>query len=91
MKDPASKKVLVKSGELIGEVEAEAIEVAQIQEALARLSRGQYGFCEECEEFNGCQWAGYFAFLDGQQSPEWVAAHDIAAVHVLLHPLRRGP
>jgi hypothetical protein len=36
---------------------------------------------EECLEYNGCQWAGYFAFLDGQQSPAWVASHDIAAVH----------
>ncbi len=36
---------------------------------------------EECEEFNGCMWAGYFAFVDGQQSEQWVMDHDIAAVH----------
>ena len=36
---------------------------------------------EECEEYNGCTWAGYFAFVDGQMSEQWVASHDIAAVH----------
>ncbi len=36
---------------------------------------------EECEEFNGCKWAGHFAFVEGQQTEEWVMAHDIAAVH----------
>jgi hypothetical protein len=36
---------------------------------------------EECEDFSGCQWAGYFAFVDGQKSEEWVAAHNIIAVH----------
>jgi hypothetical protein len=36
---------------------------------------------EECEEYNGCTWAGYFAFVDGQRSEEWVSQHDIAAVH----------
>ena len=35
----------------------------------------------ECEDFNGCMWAGYFAFLDQQMSEDWVASHDIAAVH----------
>lgn len=36
---------------------------------------------EECEDFNGCQWAGYFEFVEGQQSEAWVMQHDIAAVH----------
>lgn len=36
---------------------------------------------EECEDFSGCEWAGYFAFVDGQQSEEWVMSHNIAAVH----------
>jgi hypothetical protein len=36
---------------------------------------------EECEEFNGCTWAGHFAFVDGQQSEAWVMSHNIAAVH----------
>lgn len=36
---------------------------------------------EECEDFSGCEWAGQFAFVDGQQTEEWVAAHNIAAVH----------
>jgi hypothetical protein len=36
---------------------------------------------EECEEFSGCKYAGYFEFVDGQQTEEWVEAHNIAAVH----------
>lgn len=36
---------------------------------------------EECVEYNGCEWAGYFAALDDQQSEEWVAAHNIIAIH----------
>jgi hypothetical protein len=36
---------------------------------------------EECIEYNGCTWAGYFAFVNGQRSEEWVSQHDIAAVH----------
>lgn len=36
---------------------------------------------EECVEYNGCQWAGYFAALDDQQTEGWVATHNIIAVH----------
>jgi hypothetical protein len=36
---------------------------------------------EECEEFNGCQWAGLFAFVNGKQTEQWVRDHNIAAVH----------
>jgi hypothetical protein len=36
---------------------------------------------EECEEFNGCKWAGRFEFVDGQQTEAWVMDHNIAAVH----------
>lgn len=36
---------------------------------------------EECEDFSGCQWAGHFAFVDGQQPQSWVMSHNIAAVH----------
>jgi hypothetical protein len=36
---------------------------------------------EECEDFSGCQWAGYFAFVDGKQSEDWVRSHNIVAVH----------
>jgi hypothetical protein len=35
----------------------------------------------ECIEFNGCMWAGQFAFINGKQSESWVQAHNIAAVH----------
>jgi hypothetical protein len=36
---------------------------------------------EECIEYNGCTWAGYFAGVDGKQSEQWVMSHNIAAVH----------
>jgi hypothetical protein len=36
---------------------------------------------EECQEFNGCKWAGYFEYVNGQQTEEWVRTHNIAAVH----------
>ncbi len=36
---------------------------------------------EECIQFNGCMWAGQFAFVDGQQSEQWVKDHNIIAVH----------
>lgn len=36
---------------------------------------------EECIRFNGCQWAGYFAFVDEKQSESWVKANNIVAVH----------
>ncbi|HVK75465.1 MAG TPA: hypothetical protein VM734_19180, partial [Kofleriaceae bacterium] len=36
---------------------------------------------EECEDYNGCTWAGYFAFVSGRQPESWVMANNIAAVH----------
>ncbi|MBN2526392.1 MAG: hypothetical protein JXR76_08360 [Deltaproteobacteria bacterium] len=36
---------------------------------------------EECDEYNGCEWAGWFAGLPDQMSPDWVAATNIASVH----------
>jgi hypothetical protein len=36
---------------------------------------------EECTEYNGCMWAGYFAFVAGKQTEAWVMQHNIAAVH----------
>lgn len=36
---------------------------------------------KECIDYNGCQWAGYFAFVEGKQTEEWVKAHNIIAVH----------
>jgi hypothetical protein len=35
---------------------------------------------DECVIYNGCEWAGYFAAVEGQQSEEWVAAHNIVAM-----------
>lgn len=36
---------------------------------------------EECLYYNGCLWAGYFAFVDGQMPESWVQSHNIIAVH----------
>jgi hypothetical protein len=36
---------------------------------------------EECREFNGCFWAGQFAFVDGKKPLSWVMSHNIIAVH----------
>lgn len=36
---------------------------------------------EECEDYNGCTWAGWFAGLNEQQTEEWVSQHNIIAVH----------
>ena len=36
---------------------------------------------EECVQYNGCSWAGLFAFISGKQPESWVMANNIAAVH----------
>jgi hypothetical protein len=36
---------------------------------------------DECVNYNGCLWAGQFAFVDGKQSESWVQSHNIIAVH----------
>lgn len=36
---------------------------------------------EECEDYNGCTWAGWFAGLPDQQTEEWVSEHNIIAIH----------
>jgi hypothetical protein len=36
---------------------------------------------DECDNFNGCQWEGRFAFVDGKQTENWVMMHNIVAVH----------
>ena len=35
---------------------------------------------EECEDYNGCTWAGWFAGLEEQQTEEWVSEHNIIDV-----------
>ena len=35
----------------------------------------------ECIEYNGCTWAGQFAFIEGQQTLQWVMQHNIIAIH----------
>lgn len=34
----------------------------------------------ECIEYNGCAWAGQFAYCDETQTEAWVEAHNIASV-----------
>ncbi len=36
---------------------------------------------EECVKYNGCEWAGYFAGLEDQQTEEWVSQHNIISIH----------
>lgn len=36
---------------------------------------------DECIKYNGCMWAGQFAFVPTKQPESWVMAHNIAAVH----------
>ena len=36
---------------------------------------------EECVVYNGCEWAGYFAGLDDQQTEQWVSVHNIISIH----------
>lgn len=36
---------------------------------------------EECVVYNGCEWAGYFAGLDGQQTEQWVSENNIISIH----------
>jgi hypothetical protein len=36
---------------------------------------------EECIKYNGCQWAGQFAAVNGKQPESWVKANNICAVH----------
>jgi hypothetical protein len=36
---------------------------------------------DECKHYNGCKWAGQFAFVDGKKPESWVKAHNIVAVH----------
>ena len=36
---------------------------------------------EECEDYNGCTWAGYFAGVEGQMTEQWVSEHNIIAIH----------
>ena len=36
---------------------------------------------EECVVYNGCEWAGYFAGINGQQTEQWVSEHNIISIH----------
>lgn len=36
---------------------------------------------EECIKYNGCEWAGYFSFVEGKQTEDWVKANNIIAIH----------
>ena len=36
---------------------------------------------EECVKYNGCEWSGYFAGLEDQQTEQWVSEHNIISIH----------
>lgn len=36
---------------------------------------------EECIEYNGCTWAGWFAALDEKQTENWVSENNIISIH----------
>ena len=36
---------------------------------------------DEATKYNGLEWAGYFSFVDGRQTEEWVQQHNIIAIH----------
>ncbi len=36
---------------------------------------------DECINYNGCLWAGQFAFVSGKQPESWVQANNIIAIH----------
>lgn len=36
---------------------------------------------EECIKYNGCEWAGYFSFVEGKQTEDWVKSHNVIAIH----------
>jgi hypothetical protein len=36
---------------------------------------------DECINYNGCKWAGYFYALEDQQTEQWVKNHDIVAFY----------
>lgn len=35
---------------------------------------------DECEDYNGCKWAGQFAYVDGKKSLDWVKKNNILSV-----------
>ncbi len=37
---------------------------------------------EECTQFNGCQWSGWFYGLDDKKPESWVKTHQIVSVHM---------
>jgi hypothetical protein len=36
---------------------------------------------EECHEYNGCEYEGEFAFVDGKKSKDWVKKHNIISIN----------
>ena len=36
---------------------------------------------DECRLYNGCEYEGQFAFVDGTMTEQWVMQHNIIAVH----------
>ena len=64
-----------------GGAAAEGCEAEWRQAALTTYTAYPEPGSEECVAYSGCTWAGQFYGLAEKQTAEWVAAHDIAAVH----------
>jgi hypothetical protein len=62
-------------------VTAQSCEVVWHKAALTTYTSYPAPGSEECLAYNGCTWAGQFYGVEGTQSKEWVARHNIAAVH----------
>uniref|UniRef100_A0A7S2P1C9 Barwin domain-containing protein n=1 Tax=Zooxanthella nutricula TaxID=1333877 RepID=A0A7S2P1C9_9DINO len=37
----------------------------------------------ECDYYNACQWSGYFAYKNGQQSFDWVKSNNLVAFYTV--------
>ena len=66
---------------LPGAAAAQGCESEWRQAALTTYASYPEPGSEECIDYSGCEWSGQFYGLAEKKSPEWVAAHDIAAVH----------
>ena len=66
---------------LAAPVTAQTCEAAWHKAALTHYTSYPDPGSEECLAYNGCTWAGQFYGLSERQSADWVARHNIAAVH----------
>jgi hypothetical protein len=62
-------------------VDAQSCETVWHKAALTSYTSYPAPGSTECLDYNGCHWAGQFYGMEGKQSEDWVARHNIAAVH----------